>query len=142
MDKDWFSQRIAARGLTQERLAQAISLDRSQVSRILAGERELKFDEIERLAELLGESPLEILRHAHDWAAPLEDVAEIDVELFRLAIEATRVGLRWSADREAAFAGTAAGAYRTLARLRRARVPIDGRTLQQLEETIAGGFRA
>ena len=143
MDRDWFNQRMEARGVNQQRLAEAICLDRTQVSRILAGERELKLGEVEGWAELLEVTPLEILRHAYDWSAPLaEPEPKPDVELLRLAIEQTEAGLRRAADREVAFSGTAAAAYVFLARRHRAGRPIDDRTLEDLRELIAGGFRA
>jgi transcriptional regulator with XRE-family HTH domain len=142
MDSDWFTQRMAACGLDQDRIGQAIGRDRSTVSRILSGDRELKLSEVERFAKLFGETPLEIIRHAYSWSSPLGGVpeAEIDDELLRLAIEVAKRGLRRNADREQLFAGTVAGVYRTLASRRRAGRPIDGTTLEILEESIAGGL--
>jgi transcriptional regulator with XRE-family HTH domain len=140
MDSDWFAQRMAACGLDQDRIGQAIGRDRSTVSRILSGERELKLSEVERFAELFDETPLEIIRHAYSWSSPLGEEAELDDELLRLAIEVTERGLPRNADREQLFAGTVAGAYRTLASRRRAGRPIDATTLENLEESIAGGL--
>jgi transcriptional regulator with XRE-family HTH domain len=138
MDRDWFNRRMDARGLTQERLADAVGLNRSRISRILSGERDLDLSEIEKWAEALGETPLEVLRHAYDWSRPLAEAAPgIDDDLLRFAINAAEAGLRRSADRDIYYTATVAESYVFLDRWRRRGRAIDERTLEQLEETIA-----
>jgi GTP cyclohydrolase I len=56
----WLKQRRAARGFTQQDLADHLSISAAHLSRAESGEKRLSSDAIERAAELLGLDPVEV----------------------------------------------------------------------------------
>ncbi len=68
MDTQWFHQALERMGATQADLARHLRLAPSAVSRMLKGERQMKQLETVQIAEFLGISPDEVLRHAIDNA--------------------------------------------------------------------------
>lgn len=57
MFQDWIRRGLKKDGKTQQGLAEALSVDRTAVSKLLAGTRQLKADEINKVAAYLGEPP-------------------------------------------------------------------------------------
>ena len=54
VDKQWFQDKIAERGLSQARFAKMQGLDPSQISLLLSGKRKMKLTDIEMFASALG----------------------------------------------------------------------------------------
>lgn len=67
MQSDWFRERMAERGVSETDLGDAINRDRSTANRIINGDREIRFSEIEPIAERIGVTVLELLRRAYNW---------------------------------------------------------------------------
>lgn len=61
VNSEWFQGEFSRRGLTQRRVAQALRLEPSSLSRILAGQRKLKLEEAATLSQLLEHSLEDIL---------------------------------------------------------------------------------
>jgi phage repressor protein C with HTH and peptisase S24 domain len=64
MDAHWFQQALDRAGVTQADLARHLRLAPSAVSRMLKGERQMKLLEAVQVADFLGVSQDEVLRHA------------------------------------------------------------------------------
>jgi phage repressor protein C with HTH and peptisase S24 domain len=64
MDKAWFREALRRVGESQADLARELGLAPSAISRILTGERQIKAAEAVHLANYLGVSSEEVLRHA------------------------------------------------------------------------------
>lgn len=70
MDVHWFDKKIAARYESRRKFAPLIRqpngkpLDPSALNRVFLGERLLQIHEARQIAELLGESPVEVLIRA------------------------------------------------------------------------------
>jgi phage repressor protein C with HTH and peptisase S24 domain len=64
MDANWFQQALDRAGVTQADLARHLRLAPSAVSRMLKGERQMKLLEAVQIANFLGVSQEELLRHA------------------------------------------------------------------------------
>ena len=64
MDANWFQQAFDRAGVTQADLARHLRLAPSAVSRMLKGERQMKLLEAVQVANFLGVSQDEVLRHA------------------------------------------------------------------------------
>ena len=64
MDANWFQQALDRVGATQADLARHLRLAPSAVSRMLRGERQMKLLEAVQVADFLGASQQEVLRHA------------------------------------------------------------------------------
>lgn len=63
-DRRWYTDRLAARNLSQRKLAKRLDLDPAQVSRIFNGHRPLRLDEVPVLARLLDVSVVDIIERA------------------------------------------------------------------------------
>lgn len=70
MDASWFSQALERVGASQADLARHLRLAPSAVSRMLKGERQMKQLETVHIAEFLGLSTEEVLRHAVEATVP------------------------------------------------------------------------
>jgi phage repressor protein C with HTH and peptisase S24 domain len=70
VDTNWFHNALEQAGETQADLARHLGLAPSAVSRMLRGERQMKLLEAVQIAQFLGVSQDEVLRHAGDTAAP------------------------------------------------------------------------
>ena len=57
MYRKWISESLARSGKTQAGLAKALGLERSQVSKILAGTRKIQIEELITIGDYLGERP-------------------------------------------------------------------------------------
>jgi phage repressor protein C with HTH and peptisase S24 domain len=64
MDANWFHQALERAGVTQADLARQLRLAPSAVSRMIKGERQMKLLEAVQVANFLGVSQEEVLRHA------------------------------------------------------------------------------
>jgi transcriptional regulator with XRE-family HTH domain len=64
MDANWFHQALERAGVTQADLARQLRLAPSAVSRMIKGERQMKLLEAVQVADFLGVSQEEVLRHA------------------------------------------------------------------------------
>ena len=69
MDGRWFHQALERVNATQADLARHLRLAPSAVSRMMKGERQMKQLETVQIAEFLGVSPEEVLRHAVEATA-------------------------------------------------------------------------
>src|SRR5215469_16125889 len=73
MDTNWFHEALERAGKTQADLARELGMLPSAVSRMLRGERGMKALEAVQVAQALGLSPEDVVRHASDaGAAPVE----------------------------------------------------------------------
>ena len=70
MDANWFQQALDRAGVTQADLARHLRLAPSAVSRMLKGERQMKLLEAVQVADFLGVSQEDVLRHAGAAADP------------------------------------------------------------------------
>ena len=70
MDGSWFHQALERVGATQADLARQLRLAPSAVSRMMKGERRMNQLETVQIADFLGVSPEEVLRHAIEGTAP------------------------------------------------------------------------
>src|SRR6266581_5354612 len=70
MDAIWFQQTLERAGATQADLARHLRLAPSAVSRMMKGERQMKLLEAVQIADFLGISQEEVLRHAGDNTVP------------------------------------------------------------------------
>lgn len=70
MDGPWFHQALERINATQADLARHLRLAPSAVSRMMKGERQMKQLETVQIAEFLGLSPEEVLRHAVEATVP------------------------------------------------------------------------
>lgn len=64
MDTDWFTDRIAARKMSQRGLARLMGMDAGAMSLTLRGKRKLTLDEAAQMAVLLDVSTNDVLEHA------------------------------------------------------------------------------
>lgn len=64
IDTDWFLIQLAERRMSQRQLARFMGIDPASVHRLLQGKRPMRFDEAGQLAQLLGVTVDDILRHA------------------------------------------------------------------------------
>jgi len=65
MDAIWFQQALRRAGASQADLARHLDLPQSAISRILNGERRVQAGEVPRMAEFLGVTPGDVLRHVN-----------------------------------------------------------------------------
>ena len=70
MDGPWFHQALERVGATQADLARQLRLAPSAVSRMMKGERRMNQLETVQIAEFLGVTPEEVLRHAIESTTP------------------------------------------------------------------------
>ena len=70
MDGRWFHQALERVNATQADLARQLRLAPSAVSRMMKGERQMKLLEAVQIADFLGASQEEVLRHAGEATAP------------------------------------------------------------------------
>jgi hypothetical protein len=63
-DQDWFTARLAGRGLSRTVLAAAAGMTEAELALVWKDQRELSAREVGILAELLGETPAEIANRA------------------------------------------------------------------------------
>jgi len=70
MDGRWFHQALERVNATQADLARHLRLAPSAVSRMMKGERQMKLLEAVQIADFLGASQEEVLRHAGEATAP------------------------------------------------------------------------
>ena len=73
---DEVQRRMTARGLSQKALARAAGMPPSLVHRAMARERDLRLDELERIAPALGVTPLWLIRSALTHVPPSGDCSE------------------------------------------------------------------
>jgi phage repressor protein C with HTH and peptisase S24 domain len=64
MDINWFHDALARVGASQADLARHLRLAPSAISRMIKGERQMKLLEAAQIAQFLGQSPEEVMRHA------------------------------------------------------------------------------
>lgn len=64
MDTKWFRDRISDKGLSANKLANMIGMDRSAMSKMLNGHRRMMMDEAADIARALGVPLDEVVRHA------------------------------------------------------------------------------
>jgi hypothetical protein len=64
VNKPWFVDRLAARHISQRKLAVMMDMDASAVSLMLNGKRKMSAQEASEVARLLGVTVEEVLRHA------------------------------------------------------------------------------
>lgn len=64
IDTDWFLAQLTERRMSQRRLAGFMGIDPASVHRLLQGKRPMRFDEATQLAQLLGVTVDDVLRHA------------------------------------------------------------------------------
>src|SRR3974377_2534344 len=69
MDGRWFHQALERVNATQADLARHLRLPPSAVSRMMKGERQMKLLEAVQIADFLGASQEEVLRHAGEPTA-------------------------------------------------------------------------
>ncbi len=69
IDKAWFSQQLKKRGGSQADLARFLRLDRSAVTRMLNGERNMSVEEQDRIAEYLDVPVGDVALHRRGGAA-------------------------------------------------------------------------
>jgi len=69
IDKQWFLDRLAAKGLSLRKTAKLMDIDPSALSRMLNRQRKMKVSEIQTMAGILGTSDSEILAHVDDKSA-------------------------------------------------------------------------
>ena len=63
VDKQWFLDRQAEKGLSLRKMAELMGIDPSALSRTLNGERRMKTSEVGKIATILGASGAEVLAH-------------------------------------------------------------------------------
>ena len=61
-DYRWIADRLKRIDKTQKGLGEALGMDKSQVTRMLDGERRIQLDEVEAMARYLDISTVELLR--------------------------------------------------------------------------------
>lgn len=64
IDKDWFVHKLDERDKSVRGLAKHLDIDPSAVSRMLSGERRMKMEEANSIAQFLGVHVKEVLQHA------------------------------------------------------------------------------
>lgn len=64
IDTDWFTTQLSDRRMSQRTLARMMGIDPASVHRLLQGKRPMRFDEASQLAQLLGATVDDVLRHA------------------------------------------------------------------------------
>lgn len=69
IDKVWFSQQLKRKGRSQADLARFLNLDRSAVTRMLNGERNMSVEEQDRIAEYLDVPVGDVALHRRGAAA-------------------------------------------------------------------------
>ena len=62
MDREWLEQKLEDSGNTPSSLARALGINRSQITRLMQGERALRIDEVAIVARHLNCHPVEVLR--------------------------------------------------------------------------------
>ena len=62
IDAKWIKDRIADRGGSQAELGRVLGIDRSQITRMLDGERRVQLDDVKPMAIYLEVSTVEMLR--------------------------------------------------------------------------------
>ena len=82
VDKQWFQDKIAERGLSQARFAKMQGLDPSQISLLLSGKRKMKLTDIEMFASALGK-PVDLVAvksglHADTKSRDIPVVGSVD----------------------------------------------------------------
>jgi phage repressor protein C with HTH and peptisase S24 domain len=70
MDAEWLHQALERAGSSQADLARHLGLAPSAISRLVSGERQLKALEVAHVANFLGVSPEDVLRHAGTGTPP------------------------------------------------------------------------
>lgn len=68
IDKRWFVEKIADKGLSQRRLAKLMDLDPSAITHIFSGKRKLQLSEAQQMSRCLGVPVDEVLQEFHDEA--------------------------------------------------------------------------
>jgi transcriptional regulator with XRE-family HTH domain len=63
IDKQWFMDRWAEKGLTLRKVAKLIDMDPSALSKTLSGERQMKIVEVDKIATVMGLSQSTVLSH-------------------------------------------------------------------------------
>jgi DNA-binding Xre family transcriptional regulator len=62
MDRKWIEDRLGQVYKSPSTLARALGINRSQVTRLLQGKRQLRIDEVEAVARHLDCHPVEVLK--------------------------------------------------------------------------------
>jgi transcriptional regulator with XRE-family HTH domain len=63
LNKNWFKELLALKGITQRKLSEKLSLDEGAFSRTLSGTRKLQLAEAKEMSKILDVSLVEILSH-------------------------------------------------------------------------------
>lgn len=64
IDRDWFQKKLDAKGRSLRALARHLDIDPSAASRMLAGTRRMKMEEVDKIALFLGAPVSEVIQHA------------------------------------------------------------------------------
>jgi len=70
VDGEWFRKQLARVGKSQNSLGKYLGIAGSQSSRLMAGQRKMKFDEVPKIARFLGVTVEDVLKHAGLSVAP------------------------------------------------------------------------
>ena len=95
-DRPWFEARLAERGLAPAVLAAATGMSEADLALVFKDQRELSAGEVAIFAELLGELPADIARHAGvstptPGADPLARIAALERRVAALEAELARL---------------------------------------------------
>jgi hypothetical protein len=92
MDVDWFRERMRIIGLRQEDVGRAIKLaGHSEWNRMLnrTSNRQIKWSDVEPLAELFKTTPIEIIEHAYEWSRSIQSSTALRSDMQEQAIRLT-----------------------------------------------------
>lgn len=73
IDTEWFREQLKKRGSNQSDLARFLERDRSAVSRMLSGEKNMSVQQQDKIAEFLGVSLAEVAEHRFSPQAGFEE---------------------------------------------------------------------
>lgn len=81
VDKQWFLNRQAEKGLSLRKMADLMGIDASALSRTFNGERKMKISEVGKIATILDVSKAEVLAHIEGKNAVTSTAAGVNAEL-------------------------------------------------------------
>lgn len=100
MFQEWIARGLKKSGKHQRGLAEALGIDRSSVSKLVSGHRQLKADEIEKIAAYLDEPPPTRMMPVRYRIGPGQAVLGVDPEG---AVESQPVSGLWGVEAELAI---------------------------------------